>query len=98
MQKFSNKVCFIILLVLVATSCMAQAAAIEKDAVGSDDVLEHLINKRQTCIGYGNPCGGGLPGQCCPNNPYCCINVNSPTGFACIRLGALCNQTLPGKK
>ena len=44
MQKIGQKVCFIVALVLVAASCMAEAAAIE-DLAG-EDVLDRLVKKR----------------------------------------------------
>jgi hypothetical protein len=44
MQNISEKICLIFLLVLVATSCMAQAAALQD--VDGNNLLHHLINKR----------------------------------------------------
>jgi hypothetical protein len=49
MQKISEKICLIFLLVLVATSCMAQAAALQN--VEGKNLLQHLINKRGSCAG-----------------------------------------------
>ena len=64
MQKFSDKVCFIILLVLVAASCMAQAAPIETADGGSDGARQHLIKKRVNLI--PNTYLGGKPIQIVP--------------------------------
>ncbi len=69
MQKISQIVCLLVLLVLVATSCMAQ----EVDQAGEDNnLVAHLVNKRQSgcagCPSCGCPsflgcifCGG----SCC---------------------------------
>jgi hypothetical protein len=76
MQKISQNICLIVLLVLVATSCMAQAAAIQ-DAVGGD-VLHHLIHKRcssdtdNCCLGnlLGYTYTLNAPGNCCHIQDY----------------------------
>jgi hypothetical protein len=86
MQNISEKICLIFLLVLVATSCMAQAAALQD--VDGNNLLHHLINKRAGCA--GNLCNhiGSATGCCtgytCGGNPP----AGAPAGYAsCVRSG-----------
>ncbi|CAF3614682.1 unnamed protein product [Rotaria sp. Silwood1] len=86
MQKISQQICLIILLVLVATSKMAQATAIED--VDGNGIAQHAIKKRQACAYKGSCCN---PANC----PYslCCggAPANCSPAFGCS--GALCSGT-----
>jgi hypothetical protein len=48
MQKFIQTISLVVFLILVATSCMAQAAALQ-DVDGDVHPLHHSISKRQNC-------------------------------------------------
>ena len=63
MQKVSHQIFLVVLLVLVGTSYIIQAAPSQLQK--SNGFLTHLINKRETCGGNRFPCGHGRA-DCCP--------------------------------
>jgi hypothetical protein len=60
MQKITQKVCMIILVVWVATAYMVQAAAMYQ--VDKRDLRQYLLHKRQ-CSDLGEPCNRSR--DCC---------------------------------
>jgi hypothetical protein len=99
MQKVTQMLCLTVLLVLVATSYMAQATAI-KDVDGKG-FHNHLINKSQSCLGLLAPgayCTSGY--QCCTSNcqrGVCacgdqCNNLRECcSNYCCARYGSRCH-------
>ena len=69
MQKSSQKASLIVFLVLVATSYMAHAMAIQDRDVKS--FLEYLLSKRQSCAVNGASCTASS--QCC--SAACCAGT-----------------------
>jgi hypothetical protein len=72
MQKISQLVCFIVFLILMATSCMARAAMNQAEV---DERLHHVINKR-SC---SNDCYNDCAPRCSPydsgfGNYYFCLD------------------------
>jgi hypothetical protein len=97
MQKVTQMLCLMILLVLVATSYMAQATAIED--VDGKSFHNHLINKRQSGLAPGASCNSGAQcftsncqrgvcacGDQCNNLRECCSN------YCCARYGRRCHN------
>jgi hypothetical protein len=63
MQKVSQQIFLMVLLVLVGTSYMIQAAPSQPQE--SNGFLNRLTNNRQNCGDYAHFCGYGRP-DCCP--------------------------------
>jgi len=77
MQKISQKIFLIVLLVLVATICMAQGAVIQD---GNDyGILQHVIEKRQnSCLNLVCRRGTTICNRC-PGTK--CLTINLGPGM-----------------